>query len=98
MCLTQKKLTNASFEVSVQLIERRIYLIRGEKVLIDVDLAELYGVPTKRLNERVRRNGKRFPEDFMFQLTKAEAENLRSRFATSRSGHGGAALSAIRLH
>lgn len=57
--------------------------------MIDVDLAELYGVPTKRLNERVRRNTKRFPEDFMFQLTKAEAENLRSQFATSRSGHGG---------
>jgi ORF6N domain len=64
-------------------------LIRGQKVMIDVDLAELYGVPTKRLNERVRRNSKRFPEDFMFQLTKDEAENLRSQFATTRSGHGG---------
>lgn len=85
----KKKLTNNSLTISIQLIERRIYLIRGHKVMIDVDLAELYGVPTKRLNERVRRNTKRFPEDFMFQLTKAEAENLRSQFATSRSGHGG---------
>lgn len=57
--------------------------------MIDVDLAELYGVSTKRLNEQVRRNQKRFPSDFMFQLTKAEAENLRSQFATSSSTHGG---------
>lgn len=57
--------------------------------MIDFDLAELYDVPTKRLNEQVRRNSKRFPVDFMFQLTKAEEENLRSQFATSRSGHGG---------
>ena len=83
------KLVGNSLAVSVQLIERRIYLIRGQKVMIDVDLAELYGVQTKRLNERVRRNSKRFPKDFMFQLTKSEAENLRSQFATSRSGHGG---------
>jgi hypothetical protein len=57
--------------------------------MIDVDLAELYGVPTKRLNQQVQRNRKRFPEDFMFQLTKVEAENLRLQFATSRSSHGG---------
>src|SRR6185295_6513169 len=56
---------------------------------IDEDLAELYGLPTKRLNEQVRRNQKRFPSDFMFQLTKEEAENLKSQFATSRSTHGG---------
>src|SRR4026208_1576950 len=85
----KKDLTTTSVDVSVQFIERRIYLIRGHKVMIDVDLAELYGVPTKRLNERVRRNSKRFPEDFMFQLTKAEAENWRPQLATSRSGHGG---------
>src|SRR6266852_1955304 len=84
-----KKLTTSSLAVSVQLIERRIYLIRGHKVMIDVDLAELYGVPTKRLNQQVQRNSKRFPEDFMFRLTKVEAENLRLQFATSRSGHGG---------
>jgi hypothetical protein len=57
--------------------------------MIDVDLAELYGVPTKVLNQQVQRNHKRFPEDFMFQLSREEAENLRSQFATSRSGHGG---------
>ncbi len=57
--------------------------------MIDVDLAELYGVPTKRLNQQVQRNRKRFPEDFMFQLTKVEAANLRLQFATSRSSHGG---------
>lgn len=85
----KKDLTTTSLDVSVQFIERRIYLIRGHKVMIDVDLAELYGVSTKRLNEQVRRNQKRFPPDFMFQLTKAEAENLRSQFATSRSPHGG---------
>jgi hypothetical protein len=54
--------------------------------MIDFDLAELYSVPTKRLNERVSRNKKRFPEDFMFRLTKEEAESLRSHFAISRSG------------
>ena len=52
--------------------------------MIDADLAELYGVPTSRLNEQVSRNKKRFPEDFMFRLTKEEAENLRSQFAISR--------------
>jgi len=57
--------------------------------MVDVYLAELYGVPTKRLNQQVQRNSKRFPEDFMFRLTKVEAENLRLQFATSRSGHGG---------
>jgi hypothetical protein len=81
------KLTTTS--LSVEVIERRIYLIRGLKVMIDVDLAELYGVPTKRLNEQVTRNKKRFPEDFMFRLTKEEAESLRLQFATSSSGHGG---------
>ena len=69
---------------SVQLIERRIYLIRGHKVMIDVDLADLYEVATKRLNERVRRNRIRFPEDFMFRLTNTEAKGLRSQIATSK--------------
>jgi hypothetical protein len=67
--------------VSVQLIERRIYLIRGHKVMIDVDLAEMYDVPTYRLNEAVKRNRRRFPKDFMFRLTTIEAglwgRNLR---------------------
>jgi hypothetical protein len=79
----KKKLTTTSLSVSVQLIERRIYLIRGQKVMIDFDLAELYGVSTRHLNQQVTRNKKRFPKDFMFRLTKKEAESLRSHFAIS---------------
>ena len=75
--------------IPVEFIERKIYLIRGCKVILDSDLAELYQVPTKRLNEAVRRNLGRFPADFMFQLSAEELENLRSQFATSSSGHGG---------
>jgi hypothetical protein len=72
-------------------IENKIYLIRTKKVMLDSDLAELYGVPTKRLNEQVTRNLSRFPEDFMFRLTKQEADSLRSQFATSKkAGRGGA--------
>lgn len=58
-------------------IEKRIFLIRGHKVMLDVDLAQMYGVPTKSLNLAVKRNILRFPEDFMFKLTQAEAQNLR---------------------
>src|SRR5690349_17593297 len=85
----KKNLTTSSLAVSVQLIERRIYLIRGQKVMIDFDLAELYGVPTKRLNQQVTRNKTRFPEDFMFRLTSSEAESLRLQIATSNVGRGG---------
>ena len=85
---TRKSLSK-SVTVSIQLIERRIYLIRGHKVMIDVDLAELYEVPTYRLNEQVQRNRKRFPNDFMFRLTKPEAEALRSQFAISKTSQGG---------
>jgi len=70
-------------------VERRILLIRGQKVMLDADLAELYGVPTKSLNLAVKRNAERFPEDFMFQLTGDEAAGLRFRFETSKSGRGG---------
>ena len=84
----KKNLTTTSLAVSVQFVERRIYLIRGHKVMIDVDLAELYGVTTSALNQQVQRNRKRFPEDFMFQLTKEEAEILRSQFVTSKLSHG----------
>ena len=73
----------------VTLIERSIYLIRGQKVMIDTDLAQLYDVPTYRLNEAVKRNRKRFPFDFMFQLSKGEAESLTSQFAISKKGRGG---------
>jgi len=63
-------------------IERLIYIIRGEKVMLDADLARLYGVSTKRLNEQVKRNRDRFPKDFVFQLTKNECDSLRSQNAT----------------
>ena len=69
-----------------EVIENKIYLIRGQKVMMDMDLAGLYGVLTKYLNQQVRRNNIRFPEDFMFQLTREEAENLRLHFATSSYG------------
>jgi hypothetical protein len=72
-----------------EVIERRIFVIRRQKVMLDTHLAELYGVPTKRLNEQVRRNIKRFPADFMFQLSPAETSGLRSQFATSKSDRGG---------
>jgi len=70
-------------------IEQSILLIRGHKVMLDSDLAELYGVTTKRLNEQVRRNLSRFPDDFMFQLTESETHLLRSQIATSKEGRGG---------
>jgi hypothetical protein len=74
----------------VEIIERKICLIRGCKVMLDSDLAALYEVPTKRLNQAVRRNLDRFPDDFMFQLSAEEMETiLRSQTATSSSGHGG---------
>ncbi|NTV84668.1 MAG: ORF6N domain-containing protein [Bacteroidales bacterium] len=64
----------------------KIYLIRGQKVMLDSDLAELYGVETKQLKRAVRRNIKRFPPDFMFELSQEELENLRSQFGTSSWG------------
>jgi len=67
-------------------ITKAIYVIRGQKVMIDSELAEMYEVETKRLNEQVKRNLGRFPEDFMFQLSLEEWENLRSQFATSSWG------------
>lgn len=67
-------------------IENKIYIIRGIKVMLDMDLAELYGVKTFRLNEQVKRNCNRFPDDFMFQLTAEEFGNLRSQIAMSRWG------------
>ncbi len=75
--------------VAVEQIERAIHVIRGQRVMLDSDLAELYGVTTKRLNEQVRRNPDRFPADFAYQLTEQEFMNLRSQIATSSSGHGG---------
>lgn len=74
--------------VPAERIAQSILLLRGQKVLLDTDLAELYGVTTKRFNEQVRRNLERFPGDFMFQLTQAEWESLRSQFATLKTGRG----------
>jgi len=70
-------------------IERAIYLARGEKMMLDSDLATLYGVTTARLNQQVNRNIERFPEDFMFQLTNEEFKGLMLQIATSKKGRGG---------
>ena len=70
-------------------IQDLIYTVRGQKVMLDSDLAQLYGVLTKNLNKAVKRNIERFPQDFMFQLSKEEFQNLRFHFGTSKSAHGG---------
>ncbi|HEY9340519.1 MAG TPA: ORF6N domain-containing protein, partial [Hanamia sp.] len=83
--------------VSEEKILEKILLLRGQKVMLDRDLAEMYGVEVKRLNEAVKRNATRFPEDFMFQLAQNEWRNLKSQIATSSlrsqfvtsSSHGG---------
>jgi len=93
-------------EISLETILPSIFLVRGVKAMLDSDLAALYGVETKRLNEQVKRNIKRFPNDFMFQLTKEEYQLLKSQNATSSWGgrrtppyafteHGIAMLSSI---
>jgi hypothetical protein len=92
--------------MELQIIQRKIYEIRGQRVMLDFDLAELYGVETKRLKEAVRRNIERFPDEFMFELTKEEFKILRSQIASSSWGgtryppfafmeHGVAMLSGI---
>lgn len=75
--------------IPTEAIVQAIRVIRGQKVLLDADLAALYGVETKRFNEQVKRNQQRFPEDFMFQLIEEEFAALRSQNATSNSGRGG---------
>ncbi len=72
--------------IRVEMIEKKILLIRGEKVMLDADLAELYGVEVKHLKRQVRRNIDRFPEDFMIQLSKEEYESLRRNFGTLKRG------------
>jgi phage regulator Rha-like protein len=74
--------------IPAERVERRILSIRGQKVMLDGDLAELYEVETKSLNRAVRRNMRRFPEDFMFRLTRQEHEDLRCQFGTSNSRGG----------
>lgn len=73
----------------VDAISEKIHLIRGRRVMLDSDLAEVFAVETKILNRAVKRNIHRFPDDFMFQLTKAETESLRCQFGTSKDGRGG---------
>lgn len=75
--------------IPIEMIERRIYLVRAHKIMLDSDLADLYGVATKVLNQAVGRNLERFPPDFMFRLTRQEHDVLRSQFVTSKTGRGG---------
>lgn len=75
-----------NIKINDDLILNKIYLIRGQKVMLDRDLAEMYGVETKVLNQNIKRNRDRFPKDFMFQLTETEWNNLKSQFVTSSWG------------
>jgi phage regulator Rha-like protein len=83
------KVSRAIETVVEKEIVDKIYFIRGQKVMLDRDLAEMYGVETKRLKEQVRRNIQRFPDDFMFEMTTSELANWRSQFATSNSENMG---------
>lgn len=76
----------------------RILFLRGHRVVLDEDLATVFGVATKRLNEKIRRNLERFPEVFLFQLSDQEVSNLRSQIATSKAGRGGRPYKPVRLH
>ena len=80
--------TGKEIMIPDELVMNKIYLIRGQKAMLDRDLAELYGVETKVLNQAVKRNSQRFPTDFMFQLTKSEWESLRSQVVTLETGRG----------
>ena len=81
-------MSNENTTLAIDAIAGRIAIMRGQRVIVDADLAALYGVPTKRLNEQVRRNAERFPEDFMFQLAQEEWDALRSQIATLKTGRG----------
>jgi len=76
-------------EFELEQIKEMIYVIRGQKVMLDSDLAKLYGVETKALNQAIKRNIRRFPDDFMFRISIEEHENLRSQIVTSSLEHGG---------
>src|SRR5438552_2700575 len=88
MGYSMPKRSNA-LPVAIEQIERQIYIVRGQRVMMDADLAKLYGVTTHRLNTQLLRNRDRFPEDFAFQLTRQEFTNLMAQIAPSSSGHGG---------
>jgi len=80
---------NTAAIVLTKRVGSKIVILRNQRIILDADLAELYGVPVKRLNEQVKRNPRRFPSDFLFTLTRAEYRNLRSQNATSSLIHGG---------
>jgi hypothetical protein len=80
---------NKTTIVLARKVGSKILVLRGQKIMLDVDLAELYGVTVKRLNQQVKRNASRFPSDFAFRLSRNEYANLRSQIATSSSSHGG---------
>jgi hypothetical protein len=86
--VTYDQQTNLAI-IADDVVVNKIYVIRNQKVMLDSDLAELYGVETKVLNQAIKRNIERFPEDFMFQLSEYEWESLRSQFVTSKTGRGG---------
>ena len=86
--MPKKLLPSTESVVPIEFIERKIYLVRGHKVMLDADLAALYDVPTKVLNQAVRRHLGRFPQDFMFQLNKEETSPLRSQIVTLKKGRG----------
>lgn len=75
--------------IPIERIEQKIYVVRGQKIMLDSDLAKIYGVTTFNFNKAVKRNIKRFPEDFMFQLTKEEHESLTFQIGISNKGRGG---------
>jgi len=80
---------NKAALVLAKKVDSKILVLRDQKVILDAELAALYGVSVKRLNEQIKRNAKRFPADFLFRLSPAEYQNLRSQNATSSSSHGG---------
>ena len=80
---------NKTAIVLAKRVTSKILILRNQKVILDADLAELYGVPVKRLNEQIKRNPRRFPSDFLFTITRAEYQNLRSQIATSTNARGG---------
>lgn len=83
------KVQSRATPIADEVVINKIYLVRDQKVMLDSDLAELYGVQTFRLNEQVKRNIDRFPEDFMFQLSEDEWDSLTSQIAISKKGRGG---------
>ena len=88
-CDLKKSLMNKNAIILANKVDSKIQILRGKKVILDSDLAELYGVPVKQLNQQIKRNSDRFPADFFFQLSPAEYRGLRSQIVTSNSSRGG---------